>query len=458
MQKRIIKALLSLLVGVLCWTLALACSDAQNHLWQSKVVRYRTAQPTTQSFSQLDSLRQIILQDSQAQVTAFAQSLGLKVERVDASASIQADALYIHGDASLCWDLSILCGETIRSQTNGCVLDSNVAMQLFGSIDIVGNYIRINDQDIPICGVMDIPNHMAAFGADTGRGLLLISSRYAPAATTVDGLDFMEYGVSNAELQEHARKWLSIAGMDSSGSFQDTTTSQSIMDWFLVLPAYLLLVFMLLDLLGQLRRHSRISRQIAKEGYLIWRVDGGSFVATIIKPFLSCMVFIALIAAVLCIPRPTFTPPSTLLPTRWSNFSFWPKLLGTVGNTIAQASLEGVLLPDMWRNNYHTFGMLLVLGSLAAFLATRRELHTKKQPQTLQWELLECLLLCVGLLLCTYIAATQGLSTKDRIYYLSFPIGYWLLMLCLRIPKQTRRLEYRHASREQNEKRFNYET
>ncbi|NLO85954.1 MAG: ABC transporter permease [Clostridiales bacterium] len=458
MGKQIVKALLCLLVGILCWMLALACSDSQNHLWQSDALRYQLPRTTTQTFSQMGVLRQLTEQDSQAQVTAFAQALSQRVSLADSSASMQTDVLYIDGDATLCWDLPILRGETIRSQTGGCVLDSKIAMQLFGSIDIVGISVIVGERQLQVSGVLALPNHLAAFGADTGHGMMLIPVRYAPQGTTIDGLVFMQDGISNAELQENARKWLTMAGMDSSGSFSDSSANESMMEWFAVLPVYLFLFFMLLDLFAKFRLQARVGFEKTHTNYSLWRIDGGSFFEAVIKPFLPCIGLIALFTAVLLLPRPAFRPPPSLLPTRWSDFSFWSKLLTALGNSYAQTRLEGLLLPDLWRSSYQTFHMLLILGSLAAIFATRRELHLQKRPLPFKYELLGCILLCIGYLLCIFVAAAQGLASQEFPYYLLFPIYYWFLMLCLRNAKGMCGLKYIHASREQNEKRFDYET
>lgn len=454
MGKRIVKPLLYLLAGVLCWMLALACSDAQSRLWQSEVLGYQLPQTTTQSFSQMKVLRQLMEQDSQAQVTAFTQALSQRVTREGSSASMQTDVLYIDGDATLCWNLPMLGGETIRAQTGGCVLDSRIAMQLFGSTDIVGNSVIVGERQLQVSGVFELPNHLAIFGADTGRGLMLIPARYASKNTAIDGIAFMQHGISNAELQESARKWLTMAGMDSSGSFSDSLTNESIMEWFVVLPAYLLLLFMLLDLLVRFRLQARAGFENANANYSLWRIDGGNFFRDVIKPFLPCIVSIALCTVVLLLPRPTFRPPPSLLATRWSDFSFWSKLLTALGNGCAQTRLEGLLLPDLWRSSYQTFSILLILGSLAAFFATRRELHAQKQPLLFRYEIFGCSLLCIGYLLCIFVAAAQGLASQEFPYLLLFPIIYWFLMLCLRNAKGMRGLKYI----KQNEKRFDYET
>lgn len=343
-QRQWYSGLVRLCAGILCWLLAAGCLVAQETWFPAEILRYQSKEPV--AFSQLSALRRELAETSGARVAAFSQRLEAALEVPALENTLQCDLLLLDGESALIWDLEMLRGEPLHEDDRtGCLLSRGAAMQLFGSIDITGQFLRIEDQDYEVRGVYEPPTAFAAFGADPGRALVFASAAGMPDAQDAEALHFALPGLSFADAQDTALLALAYAGVDAGGTFADAQTGQGIRRFlisctglWLLLAAWVFLLRAMWRALGHAIASVRAWRAERNpdprflRGFA-WRTGGRT------------AIFLAILLALLVLPVTIAQPPASYLPTRWSDFAFWPALATRLSQALAATRLSGEMRP-----------------------------------------------------------------------------------------------------------------
>ena len=304
-------------------------------------------------FSRLTQLRRQIAMTGRGTVTGWAQALSVMVEFKLNAASALVDAVYIDGDAALAYRPRMVSGDLpAQGDHIGCALDEATALTLFGSTDVVGKEVLINGKAMEVRGVFVLEDR---FGP--GRGLALCPAALADDSLKPDALELILWLDGGGTPLEQAKTLLAEAGIGGSGTFNDHADERRIMEMLSALPSVLFQLMFLTELFWAMRKLAvkRVPRRATwLPGALFWAL---------------------LIAAIILLPGVPGPPPS-MMPSRWSDFAFWPGLLTSWRESAAQLMLTGCPRPRLIELSLFAgalvSAMLSALFILYAWRALRR--------------------------------------------------------------------------------------
>lgn len=190
--------------------------------------------------------------------------------------------IFFAGNAGDCLPADYLQGAAPGAQGQQCAVSSALAWALFGSNDIVGQTLTLDRMQYTICGV---------FSADTQLLLYPGRSGFTHAALR---------GTSPDTPKADAEQWAAAAGVGEISAIDYGPQRVWLAGALRFLPAALVGVALLVMLLRFISALPGLAR-------------GPAYFA------------LALLFA-LALPRFLQTLPGWLIPSRWSNFAFWPEL------------------------------------------------------------------------------------------------------------------------------------
>lgn len=313
-MRRWISCALLLALTLLCWAGGQAALRDHSAQWDMERVSY--AYPDGVEFASLGVLRRLIAQDGHGSVTGWAQSLGAKVELEDGSASAEVDAVYLDGDASLAFNPKLVSGQLPALGNDiGCAIDQTTALSLFGSTDVIGKRIKVEGELMEVCGVFEPPG--------SERGLALCPAARADDELKIAQIEFRLWVEAGKTPVDRARSLLSEAGIDGSGSLNEHESERKLLHWLNELIMALLRFALLIELLRALRGAVR------------------DRVPTKLRALPEIGFWAAVIALLALLPG-VGRPPPSMLPSQWSDFTFWPNLLETWRDAASALLLDGV--------------------------------------------------------------------------------------------------------------------
>lgn len=256
---------------------------------------------------------------SGAQVSFWAEETALlSTPRAEA----EATAVRFWGDGSLVWPAEYLAGGAPSSaDRTGCAISSSLAWQLFGSLDAVGQTLEWDGRSYTVLGVLDTEEPAALFaGTD--------ETEYT-AAEFVSGPD--------GDAGEQARTFAMSAGLwaDTMVYGPSLAAGCRLLAW---LPLGAAAVWLVLRGLILLRRRSRPAGQAA------------------------CWVLAVGLAAAL--PLVLAQLPVWLVPSRWSDFSYWSQLGETLAGQLRALLAMSPALRDVGAKTALLQSVLCGLGAL----------------------------------------------------------------------------------------------
>lgn len=343
-------------------------------------ITYHTADGDDKpGFDTLDGLRDAIeASNVPGTVAAYAQTVSRAIQTEDGVAKTKVDALWVDGYAGLFMDAHMLAGLLpVFAGQSDCALDAATALTLFGSTDIVGQKVTVDDLELTVCGVFTLPEGLLAWGASPGRGIALCPAALMEEDPGVDALAFTVPSGGEKDPKEQSEQWMGDAGISVPSQRTDKAERHALYTlwgeafallaalwtaWTLVRVA----VQLLMTGIGRFRRIALDPLASSRLGLraLLLGLAGG-------------VAALGAAAAIVLWPPLAFHVPPSYLPTRWSDLSFWPKLLASRGEAAAQRAMEVALRPELLEQALLRWvpwlGCLaLVLGCLA--------LHTIVSP------------------------------------------------------------------------------
>lgn len=207
--------------------------------------------------------------------------------------SIDAQVVFYSGDAAIVFPAVYIQGSAPGAvDVNGCAVSESIALDLFGSTDIVGQTLQIGDRNVQIRGVFQ------------GQTNLAIT-----AAQESDMLKNVELvGSPGGDLREMAVDYVTAAGL---GTPDQICTGKTWGNFFVALCSIPLLVSALWLLLVGFRISLRFPSWLR---ITIWFAV--LFVFALLLPYLLGHI------------------PSWLLPAQWSNLGFWPDLVNILNERL----------------------------------------------------------------------------------------------------------------------------
>ncbi len=211
---------------------------------------------------------------------------------------VRADAILFSGEATLVWPAEYLEG-TAPGITDGvgCALSSELAWQLFGSTDVVGKTVEVDGTKRIIRGVFQ-GEHLLA--------LLCVSDEDSSQNFRAVELS----GGSDATLRRDIEAFCAASGLGTPRVRIMGQTISFLAEFLAVVPLLIPAVYLLVRGLRWLRRRFVLFRKF-------WW-------------------FVFFLGFALSLPSILEVLPSWLIPTRFSDFSFWSSLLNQGGDSIRE--------------------------------------------------------------------------------------------------------------------------
>jgi len=364
---------LLLTVGVVCFTLANSLWAMLGAQWNLERVSYRAADAIELSRMR-DIRRQFELSGGEGTATAWGQSLNRRIENKAVGENLSIDVIWVDGDAREIMNPRMLRGELpMLHERISCALDEETALKLFGSLDILGRVVVIGGAEMEVCGVYAFPP-AAALG-QPGRGLAFAPAALMGAGDALTALEMtIWFDAGGKAPEEIARELMGAAGIGTGGDFTTYSDLRSGMALLTGLAENLLALLIILELLNilvkmtraSLRRGVVLKNDRLRENTGAWTIAGAWL--------LRFLLIIGAAAFTLTQTRIQGAIPPSYLPTRWSDFAFWPDLLNSIFTGYANARLAASLRPDMLFEAILALCGALCVASLFLILWGRRAL------------------------------------------------------------------------------------
>lgn len=221
-----------------------------------------------------------------------------------------ATLLTYYGEGREVYPAAVLEGRLPAArEANRCAVSDAVAWQLWGSRDVVGQSVKMDDHELIVCGVFKSSEHIVLRGGSLNEAYENIE---CAGTFLVDPVEAMKEMVR------------------ASGITQDTLYYFPV-PWMIAATVYVLFpaVMMLFRLVYTFQyKHKRFPCSRNSNGCTFLRN-----ITPVIRPFLipTVALCIALLLPTLLNLLPAWTPPS-----QWSDFSFWSSITSQLHESIQQ--------------------------------------------------------------------------------------------------------------------------
>ena len=340
-----------LMVSITMW---MAAVSAWSHLGMHPIadtIRY-TASGEGMAFQDVQLLSDRMERLGQGTVTGWGQSIDEAIEAQLTGASLNVDAVWVDGDISRVGLFEAVRGIVpSRLRAGQCIVDTQTANALFGSVDIIGQTVVMGDDRLSVCAVVEDKRDLL----DLGRGMIFLLPDTGQTSVKMRALAFGLYYDAEKTIQERAQALLTSAGMESDGIFDDFSDRDQAMQFVLSLPGCVM-TLVAVWWIGQ-SIWVTVRRMILPDRTK--RIGSGIFRVGIMAGIAGLMIK--------CVRWPGGLPPS-MLPTRWSDFGFWTaKAKQTAGHWIDER-LIGALRSDMAQSGVSVLCLLMGLIALVSVL------------------------------------------------------------------------------------------
>lgn len=336
-MKKYGKELLSILLiftGCMLWSCGIGRYRDLNREYGGISLRFET-NPLA-----MDSLAEIRRQQEEAgtdlKLTAWRQDYNIKIEDPKLGVCIESDVIYMWGDEK---DILLPC------PARGCVMSADKAYELWRSRDVLGKNVFIDGFPYKVTCVTDnMPGIIAVRRADYESGMKFTSLDIKPK-TAGDQ--------SDAQLEQI--KLLNSHAADSSINYSDLL---SVPGNFALLPALTVSAIMCKRILWLLYCAGKY-----KKGYRAMAFYGILLISWICICYFSGSFSLQI--------------PENLIPTKWSDFDFWPRVIERYKTDLKGLRLMRVYALDTYfRKSFIYISACCLLGS-ACFISALRQIRNK---------------------------------------------------------------------------------
>lgn len=329
--------ILLILLGVF-WYTALLTGLRLQSAPDTVSLRYHSPSFDTEKLGELRRIEGKSLQERLAFCASF-ELEGQEIKSKDLGRKAVLPLLLYHGNPRLLLPERLLLGKLpSEGETSGCAIDEAVADRLWGSANVVGETLVFQKKEYTVLGVLK------------GKGGAVLLPAAAGEARFVNlSLDVSD----SSNPRRSAQSFVARHALEQPDAVISSAALPAFARFFILLPAILGALCLLWVLLRE-----------------VWEIRGQPVLFGL---YLAGIVLIAALGVLLGGFNLSF--PQNLVPTRWSDFSFWQRTLST-----ALANLQGglsarKLLPDRILMG-DLFG--LIAASFAACLCLGGVIKTAK--------------------------------------------------------------------------------
>jgi len=237
---------------------------------------------------------------------------------------VSAACIFFSGDAALVWPARYLKGTPPGvTDDGGCALSSALARELWGSADVVGLTVETGDGARTVRGVFegdDLVVLLCVHGEDTSQSFTAVELAAGPRHPT----------------KSDAENFAAAAGLGKPDSvLMDTPALLAAAMG--ALPIVIIIIYGLAVCIGQMREY--------------------------FAELKGALLFLVVIAFALLLPGLIDALPDWMIPTRWSDFSFWGALIRQIGGNLREYLTLAPRMRDV------TYKILFIKQTGIAFLS-----------------------------------------------------------------------------------------
>ncbi len=315
----------------------------------------------------------------------------VKLECEELSSSAKVDLIEVLGDVTKVYPIELLQGNVISSgDTEGCLIDEATAYELFHTVNVLGNLLTYKDQRYSVRGVLK------------SSEMVMITQAQEEDKTYTN----LELSFKNQEnAKQLAEEFIRQYGLADGYSIIDGYLLSRGLSLIVRLPAWLLGFFLVYDLLSILYKRKKYPF------YVLVLV----IILIIFWQLLSRMMEFELFI------------PEELIPTRWSDFSFWSNKFIDLKNWLKDTSYIMPHYKDIMFKQYagqSLFCAMVATIGMAALIIHERILYlgNRKAGSFVIIALLECIVI--------YLLFMTGRIFRLPRAYLGMPIFYMIVRDC----------------------------
>lgn len=343
-KKKFIGKLTLLGIGIICWMIAIMNQIFIDDYHGAVSIRYKEPQITARSIENI--IDDMISREEHTipEVTLWQRDEDILITNEDKKASIGIGLVTVVGDMSKVYPNAILYGGYLtRGDYEGCVIDKDTAYQLFGSENVVGLTIGLNQKEYTIAGVLQ------GLSSNT-----MIIQEEIQAASKVEGKKYscMELAYSDTwEARRLAESFVNTYGLGTPVAYIDGYSYGKLSYFLIHLPlwfgALMLIVYFIRGV-----NTLEASRILYFSGWL-----GIILLGVLLFKITNVHIYFS----------------GTMLPTRWSDFDFWGKQWKLLKASFGGREGSIILYKDMILTRRMT---LVLTGALLAMLSLGGSMKT----------------------------------------------------------------------------------
>lgn len=209
------------------------------------------------------------------------------IENKELALSYKTQLIEVYGDIKQVYPMRLTKGSLLTSEDyEGCMIDQEVAYKLFGTVDSVGNVITYKDKQYYIRGIIESPDPVFFIQINDIKH-------------TYSDLELVYEDKENG--QEMANDFMVQNNLSGSYTILDSCFYAGILDRLYKVPAWFLGFYMMYQILRVMWKRRNLPLQV----FVL--LLGVISVWMVLKWLFEFQIYI----------------PERLIPTKWSDFSFW---------------------------------------------------------------------------------------------------------------------------------------
>lgn len=397
--KRIIPYVLLVFITLFAWSICLTNAQKIQVLENVVELRYGTEKLSAEHISTLQKGESESSEKIVKNFIAWEQSPKADVRNKELGKSVTGEVIKVYGSLSILFPVEKLQGQTLyEGDKEGTIISEGVAYSLWGSTDVVGQSLEVEGKTYIVRGVLKEKNNTIITQADRENKETKLSALRVQLVDKENVADAMSTLQIKYNLPEGVLNNLSLTSILLSG--------------LVLLPGYLLGFYGLIKLY--------------KFIYSTHRYWVSAIILSIIALGLTwitveMMQFINYI-------------PSYIIPNKWSDFTFWSKLLEGFIESKRQLQALPALIGDGWYNE----AKVMIVGSFSITcigMLVFSKIAQIKEGKILFYSILGAIVLSFSAAILVY--SLEGQVTMIKAFWgvmpmyllITFVINKWMKLL-----------------------------
>lgn len=397
--KRIISYVLVVFITLFAWSICLTNAQKIQALEDVVELRYDTEKLSIKHMRDLQKGESESSEKIVKNFIAWEQRPKQELRNKELSKSVTGEVVKVYGNLSILFPIEKLQGQTLsEGDREGTIISESIAYSLWGSTDVIGQSLLVGDKNYVVRGILKEESHTIITPVDMEDQ----ETKFSGLRVQLIDKENVEDAVSTLKLKYNLPE----------GVLNNLSLTSILLSGLVLLPGYLLGFY------GLIRLYTFI--------YKTHRYWVSAIVLSIIALGLTwitveMMQFITYI-------------PAYIIPNKWSDFTFWSKLLDRLIENRSQLQALPALIGDRWYNEVKVMivgGFSIACIGMIAF----SKLAKVEEGKTLFYSTLGAIVLSFTTTMLVYSLEGQVTSIKafwgimPMYLLITFIINKWMKLL-----------------------------